>query len=520
MNNNQNQEPSLEETWKATVLPRHEANQKVFERFLQTPDHNGHVLNCAVPRERARSLTNVEMPQGWEIKKCFPASIGRGFGIDGLRNWKYNPKICYREQLPYLHKLPVEHADLAKSPWFQSATPARGMAINARLLRYNHDLWHAIKPRVLQGVHTTIVFVTPQVGPSLTPHVTLDKAFNYLSALARSHGPAQLFPAEYLYPDARLSGMAHLPAPIFADILPLTGGVNFPMLDEFTKPNGSMIRFETSDNYWGYPFKRLKTPMDEAMLYDAVSGAMTLPDGRTVHARESQNYVYATLDAKLKDELACDRETFAFRHCLARGTVTHDGLPFQLPIEMQSMVFALVLTHWRMELARPGDLTRYTLKTRHAAIRGFNYYQRVEPYHSNFMRLVRWIARDPKFQAYPLATHLTCNWLGGNLRISNQLSESEQALGPVFMRSYYLQQLDWMMGVLNLWNDIAFRKGSDLEGALSMDGLALHQMRPQLQFDSHLFQRPTRPASVWPDLHPGWTELDTTGRIVSQLNPF
>jgi hypothetical protein len=53
-----------------------------------------------------------------------------------------------------------------------------------------------------------------------------------------------------------------------------------------------------------------------------------------------------------------------------------------------------------------------------------------------------------------------------------------------------------------------------------MDGLALHQMRPQLQFDSHLFQRPARPASVWPDLHPGWTELDTTGRIVSQLNPF
>jgi hypothetical protein len=50
MNNNQNQEPSLEETWKATVLPRHEANQKVFERFLQTPDHNGHVLNCAIPR--------------------------------------------------------------------------------------------------------------------------------------------------------------------------------------------------------------------------------------------------------------------------------------------------------------------------------------------------------------------------------------------------------------------------------------------------------------------------------------
>ncbi len=150
MNTNQNQEPSLEETWNATALLRPEANQKVFEQFLQIPDHNGHVLNCAVPRERARSLTNVEMPQGWEIKNCFPASIGLGFGIDGLKNWKYNPKICYREQLPYLHKLPVEHADLAKSPWFQSATPARGMAINARLLRYNHDLWHAIKPRMLQ----------------------------------------------------------------------------------------------------------------------------------------------------------------------------------------------------------------------------------------------------------------------------------------------------------------------------------------------------------------------------------
>ena len=79
-----------------------------------------------------------------------------------------------------------------------------------------------------------------------------------------------------------------------------------------------------------------------------------------------------------------------------------------------------------------------------------------------------------------------------------------------FMRNYYRQQLDWSMGVFNLWNHVEFRNGSDLEKNLAFDGLAFHQMRPQLQFDTHLYQRPLKRASFWPDLHPDWLEYDQT----------
>jgi hypothetical protein len=186
---------------------------------------------------------------------------------------------------------------------------------------------------------------------------------------------------------------------------------------------------------------------------------------------------------------------------------------------MQAAVFAIILTDWELEMDKPGDLTSYTLKTQHAAIRGYNYYQKVEPYHSNFMRLIREVGKCPGFEVYPLASHLTHAWLGGNLRTANQLSESERALGPQFMRSYYQQQLDWSMGVFNLWNHVEFRKGSDLEKSLAFDGLAFHQMRPQLQFDAHLYQRPLKRASLWPDLHADWLEYDQTFKAKNLPRP-
>ena len=55
---------------------------------------------------------------------------------------------------------------------------------------------------------------------------------------------------------------------------------------------------------------------------------MLLPNGRRVVARRSESYVYGTLDDKLREELKCDRDGFEQIRCLARGTVTHDGLPF------------------------------------------------------------------------------------------------------------------------------------------------------------------------------------------------
>ena len=183
------------------------------------------------------------------------------------------------------------------------------------------------------------------------------------------------------------------------------------------------------------------------------------------------------------------------------------------------MVLAVVLTHWRMELDKPGDLSSYTLSTAHAAIRGFNYFQRVEPYYTNFMRLIQELSKDPDFQTYPLSTHLTNSWLGGNLRLANQLSQSEADLGPELMRSYYHQQLDWQAGVVNLMNHVSFRSkseraglvsltGREIEKLLGLDGLAFHQMHRLLRFDSHLFPRPLKRASYWPDFHPGWTDLD------------
>jgi hypothetical protein len=179
---------------------------------------------------------------------------------------------------------------------------------------------------------------------------------------------------------------------------------------------------------------------------------------------------------------------------------------------MQTAVFGIMLTAWELEMDRPGDLTSFTLKTRHAAIRGYNFYQRIEPYYSNFMRLVRELAKDPDFEVYPLTTHLTHSWLGGNLCLSNQQSGSEKTLGPQFMRSYYLQQLDWFMGAFNLWNTVEFRKGADLETHLGFAGLAMHQMQPQLAFESHYFQRPLKRASFWPDQHPEWLRHDQEWR--------
>jgi len=99
------------------------------------------------------------------------------------------------------------------------------------------------------------------------------------------------------------------------------------------------------------------------------------------------------------------------------------------------------------------------------------------------------------------------------------MSQSERELGPELMRAYYQQQLDWQAGVINLENHDSFRSRSDRAGLasltcreferlLNLDGMAFHQMHRLLRFDSHLFQRLLKRASLWPDFHPGWTELD------------
>lgn len=507
---------TMAERWAAISEPGSQLTTQAAADFVRKHGNRRTVLNCAITLARAKHLTDFNYPSATNLDACLVSS-GSGRFPQALVNWSYESQIQPATQLPYMKLLPAQYASLKKSPWFNSPSQAVGQGINARHLRYHHDLWHELKPKTLRGVHTTLVFVSPQIGFSLEPHIKLDKAFCYLAALARAYGPAQLFPARYLYPDANLGSLADLPAPIFADLLPETGGLSFPVADCTPDPRGTLCRFESSDRCYGYPFNLNLNPQTDTTLRNHESGSMNLPNGQRVHARQSESQVYALLDSKLRQELKWDRDEFAAKTCLSRGTITYDGLPFQLPVEMQTLVYAVILTHWELEMDRPGDLTSYTLRTKHAAIRGFNYYQRVEPFYSNFMRLIQDVAGNPDFKSYPLSTHLTHSWLGGNLCLSNQLSRSETNLGPGLMRAYYHQQLDWTAGICNLWNHVSFRRRSGLETSLAGGGLAFHQMRPLLRFDSHLFPRPTERVSFWPNLHSSWTTLDRTGQMPREM---
>ena len=511
MNDNLLADPQIKKRWDAIVEPDWEENQRVFSRFYAGNGANRNVLNCAVPLARARQLTDFQMPAGWSLDKCLVTS-GLGRFVPGLEDWRHTPHIRPEAQLPQMVELPKEHADLTRSPWFQSPSQSAGMALNARHLRYHYQLWNDLKPRALRGLHTTLVLVSPQLGYSLTPHIQLQRALWFFSALSRASGPVQLFPAKYLYPDACLGELANVPAPIFADLLPCTGGVGYPAVDCTPDPWGVLTQFDQTDRNYGYPFSHAVDSEKDATLLNLEPGAMLLPNGRRVVARSSESYVYATLDPRLREELMCNRDAFERRRGLARATITHDGLPFQLPVEMQCMVFAVILTQWEMHLGKPGDLEHYSLRTRHAAIRGFNYYQRVEPFYSQFLRMIQELSRNADCKTYPLATHLTHGWLGDNLRVSNRASRPEHEIGGDLMRHYYRQQLDWMAGVFNLWNHVSFRQGRDHENSLSQAGLAFHQMRRMLRVESNYFQRPTERVSPWPDLHPGWTELNQTGQ--------
>lgn len=505
---NELQDPRFRERWAAIAEPGWEINQNVFNRNERKRTN---VLHCAIPLTQAKRLTDASYPLGWDADQCVAAGVGRKARPE-LANWDYTPQIRAEAQPAYFKDLPAEHRTLVRSPWFQSPSQASNIAINARHLRYHHDLWNELQPKTLRGVHTTMVYVTPQLGFSLAPHIKLDDAFGYFAALSRWAGPVQLFPAAYLYPDSKLGQLQRTPAPIFADLLPCVGGSSFPVMDCTPDPWGKLARFEGPDYYYGYPFHAISNSGEDITLQERILGSTILPNGQLTRALHSESYVYATLDAELNQSLKLDREAFMQNYCLARGVVTHDGLPFQLPVEMQTAVFAIVLTAWELEMTRPADLTSFSLKTQHAAIRGYHFYQKIEPYYSNFMRMVKELAKDPNFEVYPLATHLTHSWLGGNLCISNQQSESEKTLGAQFMRSYYRQQLDWMMGVFNLWNNVEFRKGTDLESKLDFTGLAMHQMQPHLAFESHYFQRPLKRASFWPDQHPEWLRLDQEWR--------
>jgi hypothetical protein len=475
------------------------------------------VLNCATTPATALNLTEFSLPDGLTVKDCLHAA-GSGLIPECLRNWDYAPRIRAVNQPAYFRMLPAKYKTLRGLPWFENTSPAAGLGINARHIRHHHDLWQQLKPKTLRGVHTTLVLAMPQIGYALAPHIQLEKSFLNFGALGRGMCAAQLFPARYLFPDACLGSLADAPAPIFADLLPATCGYAWPCVDSEPDPWRVLTHYEGSNRYYGYPFHQANDRHD-VTITDAETGAMLLPNGSRVQARSSVSQIFATLDPHLGRQLKLNQEDFERETGLLRGTVTHDGLPFQLPVAMQCLVYAVIVGAWQMDLDRPGDLTSYALHTRHAAIRGFNFYQRMEPYYSNFMRLVTAVAGHPDFRAYPMATHLTDSWLGGNVRVANRQTKSELDFGPQFMRSLYRQQLDWQVGVTNLMNHLSFRTsgnghgrrslaGREIERKLNPEGLIFHQMQRNLRFDSHLFDRPAKKASLWPNHHPGWQQMD------------
>jgi len=512
------QDASFADKWQVVAQPASEHTEKDFSDYLVCAGRDRRVLNCAIPLTRAHELTGFSLPEGTSASDCLIASV-KGIFPDSLRNWKYQPIIRAVPQLPQLKPLPSARRNLAGLPWFDSPGQSRWLGINARHLRYHHQLWQDLHPKTLQGVNTTLVLALPQIAFSLTPHIQLEKTFLFLASLARGLGPVQLFPARYLYPDATLGTLDDSPAPCFADILPVTGGFAYPVVDCEPDPWRVLARFGKHNRYYGYPFTEARDSETDFKITNFEGGAMLLPNGKRVSARYTESRVFATYDRELNKYLLLNRDAFARATGFLRGTVTHDGLPFNLPVELQPLIYAVILTHWRLELDRPGDLTSYSVHTKHAAIRGYNYSQRVQPYYDNFTHLIHDISRDPNFCTYPLSTHLTQSWLGGNLQISNQLSASERDLNPNVMRTYYHQQLCWQMGVVSLMNHVGFRSrrngairvsrtGLEIEKDLDFDGLAFHQMHRLLRFGSHLFPRATRPISPWPDLHPGFSELD------------
>jgi hypothetical protein len=170
LNHSELDDPQMNSRWDAVREPAWECNQDVFAEFHRRHGYRRNVLNWAIPFARAKTLTDFTMPQGWNLDKSLIASVGFGARLPaGLENWSYTPKIQAVKQLPQMKELPREHSTLMHSPWFQSPSQAMGLGLNARHLRYHYQLWNELRPKTLRGVFTTLVYVTPQVGFSLTP---------------------------------------------------------------------------------------------------------------------------------------------------------------------------------------------------------------------------------------------------------------------------------------------------------------------------------------------------------------
>ena len=146
--NNDLQNPEFRERWGHIAEPGWEINHQIFN---QADRRRTKVLHCAIPLTQAKRLTGATFPPGWDADKCLIASVGRK-ALPELKHWEYTPQIRAVPQLPHFKTLPPEHSTLMHSPWFQSPSQATGIGINARHLRYHHQLWNELRPKTLRGV--------------------------------------------------------------------------------------------------------------------------------------------------------------------------------------------------------------------------------------------------------------------------------------------------------------------------------------------------------------------------------
>jgi len=182
---------------------------------------------------------------------------------------------------------------------------------------------------VLQGVHTTLVLALPRLG-SPRAHIQLEKVFLFLGSLP-GPGPAQLFPARYLYPDAHWR-LANLRPPSSRTSCP-PRRVAYPAWTANPTP-GACWPASATGSLLRIPFRAAGDSMQDFTLHDQENRAMLLPSGRRsspVTARLALTPPWT----RPATGVGLDRDGFEDATCLLRGAVTHDGLPFQLPVAMQ-----------------------------------------------------------------------------------------------------------------------------------------------------------------------------------------
>jgi hypothetical protein len=135
-----------------------------------------------------------------------------------------------------------------------------------------------------------------------------------------------------------------------------------------------LTHYERSDRYYGYPFHRT-TGLEDTTLQNIEAGAMLLPNGNKVCARQSESLAYATHDPELHRQLNLNADDFERETGLLRGTVicpsarlARKYLRQTHGIHMPVRTVYTHLTRWRHEAGIP--LRRWSVRDRFTPSQG------------------------------------------------------------------------------------------------------------------------------------------------------